>query len=121
MTTRKRIVIGVKDSQVAAAEFVRAWKQAAGGKRNGTVERLYFEDLASLLKVLTPRRLATLRTLGRQGPMSVRALARAMGRDYKNAFNDVRALEQAGLLARSKTGMPMVPWRKIVAELDTAA
>lgn len=121
MKARKAIVIGVKESRQAAAEFVNAWKRAAKGKRVEPVERLYFEDLGALLKVLTPQRLATLRALGGQGPMSVRKLARVMGRDYKNTFNDVRALERAGLVARSEEGMPMVPWRKIVAELDTAA
>lgn len=121
MRATKRIVLGIKEARSSANEFVQAWKQAEAGRRTMPKECLYFEDLSTLLKLLTPRRLATLRVLRQQGPLSVRKLAGAMGRDYKNAFDDVRALERAGLVARSGDGKPAVPWSKIVAEFDTAA
>ena len=121
MKQAREIAIGVKGPRSSAKEFVEAWANALSGRRTRPIERLYFEDLATLLKVLTPQRLATLRTLRRAGPMSVRQLARTMGRDYKNAFEDVKALEHAGLITRSSDGRPTVPWAKIVAEFDTAA
>ena len=121
MRSAKAIVLGIKEPKASANEFVNAWEQAKPGRRTRPQERSCFEDLPTLLKLLTPQRLATLRALRQQGPLSVRKLARAMDRDYKNAFDDVRALERAGLITRSGDGKPTVTWSKIVAEFDTAA
>jgi len=44
-----------------------------------------------------------------------------MGRNYKNAFDDVKTLGRAGLTARSSDGRATVPWGKILAQFDTAA
>ena len=74
-----------------------------------------------MLMVLTPRRLAALKTLSKTGPLSVRALARATKRDYKNVHRDAAVLEGVGLLARTADGRLLVPWNSIVAEINLAA
>ncbi len=86
MRSAKAIVLGIKEPKASANEFVNAWEQAKPGRRTRPQERSCFEDLPTLLKLLTPQRLATLRALRQQGPLSVRKLARAMDRDYKNAL-----------------------------------
>ncbi|MBV8963511.1 MAG: helix-turn-helix domain-containing protein [Hyphomicrobiales bacterium] len=52
----------------------------------------------STVGMLSPARLALLRHVHRHNVTSVRALAKALRRDYSNVHADVRALMEAGLL-----------------------
>jgi predicted transcriptional regulator len=82
-----------------------------------------FESMEELLKVLTPNRWTLLRTLRAKGPTSIRALAKALARDYRGVHADVTALIDAGLITRDDKGAIEVPWSRITAEmaLDIAA
>jgi predicted transcriptional regulator len=116
------IKIGIRDERETAQEFIEIWQRAE--QREGLeapVERLYFADLETLLQTLTPQRLALLKTLHAIGPVSVRALSKVLGRDYKNVHTDIQILERVGLVARHKDGRPIVPWKQIIAELRLAA
>ena len=62
-----------------------------------------------------------LKKLRTTGPMSVRALARAVERDSKNVHTDVRRLEQIGLIGRTKDNRIEVPWDIVEAHLRLAA
>ena len=62
-----------------------------------------------------------LKKLRTNGPMSVRALARTVERDYKNVHTDVRRLEQIGLIGRTKDNRIEVPWDIVEARLRLAA
>jgi predicted transcriptional regulator len=115
---KKHLSVGIKGASESAKEFVEAWRHAEQGQ---PIERLYFEDLATMLKVLTPRRLEALKIVHEIGPVSVRALAGRMKRDYKNVHHDFQVLEQAGLVTRSADGRLRVPWNKIIAEITLAA
>jgi predicted transcriptional regulator len=85
------------------------------------VEQLYFPDLDMLLRVLTPRRMALLKRLHVIGPLSVRALSKALERDYKNVHTDIRMLERVGLVMRHKDGRLWVPWKRIIVEFRLVA
>jgi predicted transcriptional regulator len=61
-----------------------------------------------MLKVLTPRRLEMIKVLHEIGPVSVRALAGTIKRDYKNVHHNIQVLERVGLVTRSR---PMADWR----------
>jgi predicted transcriptional regulator len=118
----KSIRIEVKDERASARDFIEAWHQAETGAAGaGPVDRLYFGDLESLLRFLTPRRLDALKALHAKGHLSIRALAAKLGRDYRNVHSDVRELERAGLIARDAKGFLVVPWARITAELALAA
>ncbi len=93
------------------------------GARKLTKGHLAFESMDGLLKVLTPNRWRLLRALRHQGPLSVRALSRALDRDYRGAHADVAALADAGLIERNEQGAVFVPLTRITAEmaLDAAA
>lgn len=94
----RRIKIEIMDEKASAAEFVRAWHKAEKGKAPELPkERIYFPDLATLLSVLTPRRLEMLKTLHSTGPLSVRALSRELGRDYKTYTAMPKSLSAWGL------------------------
>jgi predicted transcriptional regulator len=118
---KKQIQIGVGDATVTAKGFIDAWKRAERGKKIQAEERLYFENLETLLKTLTARRWVLLKALRTGGPMSVRALANNLGRDYKNVHTDVRQLEQVGLIGRTKDNKIEVPWDIVEACLRLAA
>lgn len=119
---KRQIKIEVKEARKSAHEFVEAWKRAEHGKApEQPAERLYFEDLGTLLKFLTPKRLEALRVLHGTGPLSIRALAKTLGRDYKNVYRDMQAMEQAGLVLRNDNNLLVVPWNSILAELPLAA
>lgn len=115
------IKIGVATPEQLGAEFVQAWETAL---ERGVPERpsvgVYFTSLSGLLKTLSEQRLVLLRTLRRSGAMSIRALARNLGRDYKNVHADVQILKRCGLIAEGDDGV-RTPWDKIQAELDLAA
>ena len=56
------IKIQIKGEKESAEEFIEAWKQAEKGNvPKEPLQRLYFQDLQTLLKVLTPRRLDLLK------------------------------------------------------------
>src|SRR3546814_18597869 len=73
--------------------------------------------METLLKVLTPNRWVLLHRLRSQGPSSIRALARALDRDYSGVHADVSDLGEAGLIDRDERGADFVPWTRIQAEM----
>jgi predicted transcriptional regulator len=93
------------------------------GERKAHPAHISFETMEALLKVLTPGRWTLLRRLRADGPSSIRALSRALGRDYRGVHADVMALIEAGLVGRDEDGRVSVPWSRITAEmaLDSAA
>lgn len=106
--------------------FADARKAAAAidrGDRVASPARLAFEGPETFFKVLTPNRWALLRRLKATGPSSIRALAAALGRDYRGVHADVTALLPIDLVMRDAAGKISVPWSKITAELvfDDAA
>lgn len=119
---KKNIRIEIRDEKGSAQDFVKAWRRAEKGLTpERPADRLYFKDLRTLLRMITPRRLEALKTLHDEGPMSVRALAKALRRDYKNVHKDMQEMERIGIVVRDKKGLLMVPWQSIVAELALAA
>ena len=92
-----QISVGGAFETEATSRFADAWKRAAAGK-TFTERHLVFENWDALARVLTTKRRALLRHLHRTPTPSVRALAKALGRDYSNVHADVRALTDAGLI-----------------------
>ena len=118
---KKQITIGVGDAADTAKEFIDAWKLAERGETVQEKHRLHFENLEVLLKILTPGRWALLKKLHANGPMSIRALAKDLGRDYKNVHTDVRRLENISLIERTKNDRIKVPWDIVEACLLLSA
>jgi predicted transcriptional regulator len=77
--------------------FVSAWHRAKAGE---PVQETHatFLSLDAMLSTLSPRRLELLRQVRQHGAANIRELATAIGRDYKNVYQDVEALKSAGLL-----------------------
>jgi predicted transcriptional regulator len=69
------------------------------------VHEVAFENWNVLARVLTGKRVELLRYVRRHKAASVRALAKALGRDYRNVHTDVQTLIKAGLLDNSADGL----------------
>jgi predicted transcriptional regulator len=98
-------------------------RQLDRGERRSRPAHISFETMEALLKVLTPGRWTLLRRLRADGPSSIRALARVLGRDYRGVHADITTLIECGLVMRGSDGKVSVPWSRITAEmaLDSAA
>ena len=118
----QHIHVGVEDAARGYERFIEAWKssEAKPGVTNTEVH-LNFEDFAMLAAVLTPKRLELLQKLRREGPMNVRSLSTAVGRDYKNVHVDSSELESAGLIQRDDEGLLIAPWDVIDAHFSLVA
>jgi len=92
-----KITVGGAMEAKAAHDFVDAWHRAERGA-TFRERRLAFESWDALARVLTGKRMELLRYVRRHKIASVRALAKALGRDYSNVHADVQALSAAGLL-----------------------
>lgn len=104
-----------------AAEIAAAWKAAEAGQPVEPTDRLDFADWGALCAVLTPKRYDLLRHLRRTPADSVRALARALGRDVKRVHEDVVALEELGLVERDDHGRLTMPLDEVSSTIRFAA
>jgi predicted transcriptional regulator len=102
--SKVEITVGGAMEQDASRRFVDAWHRAERGE--AVHERhLAFESWDPLARVMTGERMELLHYVRRHKVGSVRALAKAMGRDYSNVHADVQALALAGLLDTADGGV----------------
>jgi len=102
--TDLKLTVGGDVEEMATKRFVDAWHRAEKG--DSFQERhLAFESWETFTRVLTGKRLDLLRHVHKQPATSVRALAKALGRDYSNVHADVQALAAAGLLDTANSGV----------------
>ena len=64
-----------------------------------------FVSVELMWRILTPRRWEILRAMAAQGPLTIRALAKRVGRDIKMVHGDVKALTLAGVIDKTKRGV----------------
>lgn len=81
--------------------FVTAGNLAMSGKPVAAKPSVAFSSYEDLHRILAPLRLAIVRALAGQGALSIREVARRVGRDVQAVHRDVTTL----LHAASSTGM----------------
>ena len=119
---KQDIKIGIKtDDEFFSEAREIARRLDTGWRPEQPVERLYFEDLPTLLKYLTPKRFELLNTLHTMGHISINALANTLRRQYRNVFDDVIILERLGLVEKDEENRFFVPWDEINATFRLAA
>jgi predicted transcriptional regulator len=99
-----KIAVGGAVEDEAARSFINAWRRAEQGE-TFSERRLAFESWDALACVLTTKRMELLRYVNGRHVPSVRALAKALGRDYSNVYVDVQTLTAAGLLDATEGGL----------------
>ncbi len=99
-----RVTVGGEFEKEAGQRFINAWHRAE--RREKFRERcLTFQNWDSLTRVLSGKRMELLHYVRRHEVTSVRALAKALMRDYSNVHADVQALSSAGLLDTTDGGV----------------
>jgi predicted transcriptional regulator len=99
-----KITVGGAMEKEASRRFIDAWHRVESGE-TFRERHLAFESSDALARVLTGKRMELLRHVRRHNVASVRALAKALGRDYSNVHADVQALTAAGLLDGTDGGV----------------
>jgi predicted transcriptional regulator len=117
--TKTRIDLHIGDLENMGSRFSAAWKSAETGE---VLQRdhVTFLSLEAFVSAMSPKRLELLRFLRAKGPMSVRALSKALNRDYKSVHTDTGILTSAGLIERPTSDVVCAPWDKVVSELSFA-
>lgn len=100
----------------AGATFVDAWRT---GKSDSDV--FTFSSPAQLFSILSPRRWELIERLQALGPVSLRGLARELGRDVKRVHEDVAVLLHWGFIERTDDRKIVVPYGVIHADFDIRA
>lgn len=100
------LIIGNQPVAERRAAIAAAW-------RSGEPEaaaRLDFDSLDAAWRLLTAKRRDILRAMAGRGPVSIRAIARCVGRDVHAVHSDARALHLAGVIDRAADGRMVLPY-----------
>lgn len=115
----KKAQIHVDSLQDMGRRFVDAWHRAEAGQAVDEAH-VTFLSFASMTETLSTKRLELLRYVRQHGAGSVHELAEALKRDYKNVHQDVRVLEDAGLLVREGRRLT-APWNELQSNIRLVA
>lgn len=94
----KKIKIGFKDIGTALDDFVETGEALARGEEVRKEAGVYFTNIESFRKAITPRRIELLKVIKTTRPGSINELASLAHRNIKNVAEDIKLLAQVGLL-----------------------
>lgn len=109
--TKKIVTVGSLDE--AAEAFIQDVHRLDSGELSESRDVITFVSWPALMSVLTEKRLEILRHLRQHPTASIRALARELGRDFKNVHSDLATLAAAGLVSEIEG-----EWRVEVDEIQ---
>jgi predicted transcriptional regulator len=105
MTEHDTLQIHVGETMEQVAQrFLDGWARIERGE-DVREKHVSFATWDVFIRTMTPKRLELLRHVHRSPTRSIRALAQALGRDYRRVHEDVVALVDAGLLERDEDGL----------------
>ncbi|WP_300971339.1 winged helix-turn-helix transcriptional regulator [Thiocapsa sp.] len=94
------LTMKVQDLDASLGDFVQAWN--TGAQSDPVVS---FASPELLWQVLTAKRWQILKAMTGAGRLSIRAVARRVGRDVKAVHADLHALIDAGLIEQDDQGV----------------
>jgi len=101
----RKVDSGLFGEYVEWASLVHAYEAyEEGGELDYAVEEVREIKTDELEKMLTFKRLELLRTISTSHVESINDVARKVGRNVKNVYNDLKALEKMGFLHFRKVG-----------------
>lgn len=119
----KNVKIGVRTMEQAFKEAGDVMEKIASGERVKKQAGVYFENLDTMRKILTEKRLEILHTIKKTHPSSIYKLAKTLNRDINNVIEDLDYLKELGLVELKKTKdgrektTPQVNYDKIQLEI----
>ncbi len=78
--------------------------------------RISFTSWEELHKVLAPNRMAIIRAMTGAGALSIREVARRVGRDFKGVHTDITTLVKNGIIDRAEDGKVIFPFERMRVE-----
>jgi len=113
----RTVILGIETQ----ADVTRRILATARGKFRAGDDRISFENVADLWRVLAPKRMEIVRVMTGAGALTIREVARRVGRDFKGVHSDVTLLVNAGILRRTERGGVEFPYDHVRVEFDMAA
>lgn len=101
------------------SRFLQAAQQALTGDTVAVTPSLKFLSYDDMHRVLAPSRLAIVKALAGQGALSIREVARRVGRDVQAVHRDVTTLINAGVIDRAEGGI-VFPYERIHFDFDVS-
>ncbi|TRW95894.1 hypothetical protein [Candidatus Methylobacter oryzae] len=95
------------------ARFGEALDAAMGGLAVEPYFGVGFKNMAQFGEVFTPKRWELVESLKAAGPLTIYALAKRLGRHYRNVHKDVTALMEWLVVEKDASGKVFVPWDEI--------
>ena len=107
----------MRDDKASTAEMMEGALRAA---RTGIYEGSFvtFSSHAQLFEIFTAKRMALIEKLQQAGPLTLRGLARAVGRDVKRVHEDVAVLIDWFAVERDEQNKLVVPYDHIRFDID---
>ncbi len=105
--------IEIQPARVALDRFGTALENALAGQPIEPYCGVGFETMAQLGEVFTPKRWELVEALKTAGPLTIYALAKHLGRHYRNVHKDVTALMEWTVIDKDEDGRVFVPWDEI--------
>ena len=103
----KTVTLGVASRETVNKRFSAAFE----GKAQGAY--ITFESPELLFQTLTQMRWNIIKAITATGPLSIREIARRVGRDVKAVHRDVHALLDAGVIERNAEGAIVFPYEAV--------
>ena len=97
--------VRVETMEEFGAAPTQAMEDLAAGRPREPFFGISFNSYDDMYALLSPSRLAVIRVLAGQGALSIREVARRLGRDVQAVHRDVTRLIKAGVVDRSETGV----------------
>lgn len=101
------------------SRFLQAAQQALAGQAVAVDPSLNFLSYDDMHRVLAPSRLAIVKALAGQGALSIREVARRVGRDVQAVHRDVTTLINAGVIDKGEQGI-VFPYERIHFDFDVS-
>ena len=121
----KTLTIEIKSMEDALEGFRKSFKALQAGQRVARHEGVYFTSIEAARTLLTRNRLALLRAIRGQHPGSIYELAKTVNRDLKNVQQDLRILQEYGLIrmtpvrraGKRRAKVPEAPFDEIALKI----
>lgn len=100
-----KVTIGIASQEAVSQRFLNAWK--IGQPQGAYID---FESEEQLWKTMTLKRWQVLKVMTGAGELTIREVARRVGRDVKAVHTDITALILCGLVDKTDTGKVLFPY-----------
>lgn len=101
----KTLQVRIETLEELGVALADAMHDTIAGRRRPAIDAVSFNTYEEMYAVLSPSRLAIVKALAGQGPLSIREAARRVGRDVQAVHRDVTRLINAGIVERTEQGI----------------